>query len=235
MPDKIYIPLKDRPADERPRERLWRLGPDRMHTAELLAILIRIGTKGRSAIQVAEDLLSQFGDGLSGISLASASEIAKVKGMGKAKSATLAAAFELARRAAARPPGELKTHLETVDEVAAYFRAQYGTQTPEKFVVFFINRRHRLLGELEVSRGGTSSVVVNPQVIFKEALLQNAKAIILAHNHPAGDLRPSRHDLDLTSQLQEAGALFRIPVAEHVLVAPGGAVGFLHEGFWAKD
>lgn len=234
-PAPIYIPLNRRPEEERPRERLWKHGPDKMHTAELLALLIGSGTKGRSAIQVAEDLLAQREGGLSTLARASVSELARVKGLGKARSAALAAAFELARRASTQPEAMRTVHLDTVEAVAAHFRRHYGAGAPEKFVALFVNRVHRLLGEIEVSRGGTNAVVVNPQVVFKEALLRDARAVILVHNHPGGSLQPSRHDLTLTKELQEAGHLFRIPVAEHVIVGADAALGVLAEGHLPEE
>lgn len=214
--EPAYVPLKDRPASDRPRERLWQVGPDKLSNAELLAILIRAGTEGRSAIQVAEDLLSKAGS-LHNLAGWTPAEIRRTKGLGKAKTAAVAAAFELSRRLQHPPPPE-KTSLRSVDEVASFYRHHYGAGPPEKFVAFFINRNHGLLGQLEVSRGGSDAVVVSPQRIFREALLHDAKAIILAHNHPGGDINPSEEDVALTSGLQAGGQIFSIPVIEHVIV-----------------
>lgn len=223
-----YVPLKDRPPSDRPRERLWQLGADRLSNTELLAILIRTGTEGRSAIQVAEELLSQAGS-LSELSRLTPTEIKQIKGMGHANTSTLAATFELARRLGFRDSTE-RPRLATVLDTVTYFRRHYGAGPPEKFVAFFINRKHVLLGTLEASRGGTNAAVVNPQRIFKDALLQNAKAILLAHNHPGGDLRPSQHDLALTKELIEAGQLFRIPVVEHLIITEGEFLSMASEG-----
>ena len=214
--ESAYVPLKDRPASDRPRERLWQVGPEKLSNAELLAILIRAGTEGRSAIQVAEDLLSRAGS-LQNLSGWTSAEIRRTKGLGKAKTAAVAAAFELARRIQHPPPPE-KISLRSAEEVASFFRHHYGAGPPEKFVAFFINRNYSLIGQLEVSRGGSDAVVVSPQRIFREALLHDAKAIILAHNHPGGNVEPSEEDLALTHGLLAGGRIFSTPVIEHIIV-----------------
>lgn len=222
--EPAYIPLKDRPASDRPRERLWQVGPDKLSNAELLAILIRAGTEGRSAIQVAEDLLSKAGS-LQNLSGWTPAEIRRIKGLGKAKTAAVAAAFELSRRIQHPPPPE-KISLRSVDEVASFFRHHYGAGPPEKFVALFINRNYGLLGQLEVSRGGIDAVVVSPQRVFREALLNDAKAIILVHNHPGGDIEPSEEDIALTNGLQVGGRIFSIPIIEHVIVTESDCFSF---------
>jgi DNA repair protein RadC len=134
--------------------------------------------------------------------------------------------MELAKRAQASP-GKNRIFLEHVEDVAEHFRRHYGAGSPEKFVAFYINRNHRLLGELEISRGGSNAVVVDPQRLFKEAVLRDARAIILAHNHPGGTLEPSQHDMGLTKRLEEAGKLFCIPIVEHVIVTADGQHGLM--------
>lgn len=216
--NRIYIPLSHRPAEERPRERLLRYGADKLSSAELLAILLRVGTRGRSAVQVAQELLDNHEGSVASIEKLSPAELARICGIGNAKAAALAAAFALAKRANATPPHKGDIRLETVEDVANHFRRHYGAGSPEKFVAFYINRKYRLLGELEISRGSSNAVVVNPQRVFKEAVLRDAKAVILAHNHPSGDGAPSKRDIALTEDMRKAGKLFRIPLAEHVIV-----------------
>lgn len=219
--------MNKRAREDLPRERLLRHGPDKLSSSELIAILLRIGTQGRSAIQVAEELLESQADGVSGLKQLTPLELAKIKGIGPAKAAAISAAFELASRATPSETSPSHRYLETIEQVADHFRRHYGANSPEKFVAFYINRKYRLLGELEVSRGGSNAVVVNPQRVFKNAVLHDAKAIILAHNHPGGSLDPSKQDLQLTDQLQEAGKLFAIPVVEHVIVTTSGQCGIL--------
>ena len=165
---------------------------------------------------MAEELLSQSGS-VQDLAQLTPSEIRKTKGMGLANTAAVAAALELSRRLN-YPALQEKTYLRSVDDVAAHFRQQYATGPPEKFVALFINRNHLLLGQLEVSRGGSNAAVVNPQRIFREALLHNAKAVILVHNHPGGDIQPSQQDITLTKELREAGRIFRTPISDHIIV-----------------
>jgi len=204
-----------------------RHGPEKLSSTELIAILLRIGTTGRSALQVAEDLLESQADGVAGLRSLSPLELARIKGIGPAKAAAISAAFELASRATGKTDSSGHQYLETVEDVASHFRRHYGAGSPEKFAAFYINRKYRLLGEIEVSRGGSNAVVVNPQRVFKDAVLHEAKAVILAHNHPGGSLEPSKRDHELTEQLKEAGKIFAIPVVEHVIVSESGGFGML--------
>ena len=226
MSSPKYIRLKDRSPDELPRERLLRHGVDKLTSSELLATMVRSGTPGRSAVQVAQDLLDAQEEGVAAIATMSPQELSRVKGIGKAKAAAIAAAFELGRRAGHQPKRD-EILLQTVEDVAAHFRRHYGAGAPEKFVAFYINKRHRLLHEKEIARGSGNAVVVDPKVVFKEALLCEAKGIILAHNHPAGSLDASKHDHQLTERLLEAGRIFAVPVVEHVIVVETGEVGLL--------
>ena len=226
MPERTYICLKDRPADEQPRERLLRHGADKLSNSELLAILVRVGTRGRSAIQVAQDILDSHEEGVGALAKMSPQELSRIKGIGPAKAATIAAALTLAGRVGHAPKKERRV-LETVEDVADYFRRRYGAENPEKFVAFYISKRHRLLHEKEIARGSGNAVVVDPKIVFKEAILCDARGIILAHNHPGGSLDPSKHDRDLTARLLEAGKIFSVPIVEHVLVTEDEAVGIM--------
>jgi DNA repair protein RadC len=223
-----YIPLKDRPPTDQPRERLWQSGADKLSNAELLAILIRTGTTGRSAVQVAEDLLSRSGS-IQDLAKFSTAEIKQVKGMGVANTSSIAAAFELGRRSS-QPILKDSIYLKTVEDVVEYFNIHYGVYAPEKFVAFYISRQHRLVGHENVATGGSNAVVVNPQRVFKNALLCDAKAVILAHNHPGGSTKPSPYDISLTEDLKKAGELFRIPVVDHIIVTEKDSLSFAEKG-----
>jgi len=192
----------------------------------LLAILLRVGKRGRSAIQVADDLIDSQPDGIKAIEDLSIKELTRISGIGPTKAITIKAALALARKIQDAPE-PTRVYLETIEDVADHFRRNYGSGKPEKFVAFFINKRHRLLHEKEVASGSGNAVVVDPKVIFKEAVLCDARAIILAHNHPGESQEPSKHDLDLTKRLVEAGKLFSIPIVEHVIVTAKGAVGLM--------
>jgi DNA repair protein RadC len=223
----IYIPLNQRSSDEQPRERLSKYGPQRLRTSELIALILRTGSSGKSAVDLADRMLQAYNDDLSRISELSLSEIKSNKGFGPAAGCALAAAFELGRRVHTLKNVEKPLDLKKVSDVANLFRKEYGTASPEKFVAFYINRRHRLIDQKLISQGSGSKTVVDPRDIFKEALLNNASAVILAHNHPSGALQPSPHDLSLTRELVEMGHLFRIPVVEHVIVAEKSENGTL--------
>jgi DNA repair protein RadC len=192
----------------------------------LLAILLRVGKRGRSAIQVADDLIESQPDGIKSIEGLSVKELTRISGIGPTKAITIKAALALARKIRDAPE-PTRVYLETIEDVADHFRRNYGAGIPEKFVAFFINKRHRLLHEKEIARGSGNAVVVDPKVIFKEAVLCDARAIILAHNHPGESLEPSKQDLDLTKRLVEAGKLFSIPIVEHVIVTEKGEIGVM--------
>lgn len=224
---RIYIPLSARPVEDRPREKLWQKGAESLSNAELLAILIRAGHTGRSAIQVADDLLASVPEGVSGLSKNHRRELLRTKGIGKANGASIAAALEIARRLNTAPCLGGSVYLETVEDVADYYRQHYMPSHVEKFVAFFITRRHRLLGETLIATGGSNAVVVDPQRVYKDALAHDAKAVILAHNHPGGGTTPSKHDSELTNRLSAAGELFAIPVVEHVIITSDSAEGMI--------
>lgn len=214
----IYIPLNKRKSDEQPRERLVKHGVQNLRTSELIALILRAGFSGRSAVDLADQMLQRCHDDLSSISRLDLSEIRTHAGFGLASGCALMAAFELGRRVNHSQQEERSFDLKKVSDVATLFRRDYGVDAPEKFVAFYINRRFRLLGQKLISQGGLSQAVVDPRVVFKEALLKNATAIILTHNHPEGDLSPSKQDIALTKEMIEAGRIFRIPLAEHVIV-----------------
>ncbi len=225
--ERIYIPINRRPVEDRPREKLWKNGAEALSSAELVGILVRQGSKHHSAVQVAEDLLSGTEDGLHGLEAKHPREFLQIKGIGKANGAEILAALEIARRLRQPRPKGTVIRLETIEDVADYFRARYGAGAPEKFVAFFINRQYRLLGEVLVAQGGSNAVVVDPKRVYKEALLHDTRAVIVAHNHPGGGLEPSAEDKKLTEQLQQAGGTFSIHVAQHVIVTRDGARGIL--------
>lgn len=223
----IYIPLNKRSADEQPRERLSKYGAQNLRTSELIALILRTGTSGKSAVDLADRMLQTYNDDLSRISELSLSEIKSNEGFGPASGCALAAAFELGRRVQHYKRLKKPLDLKKVSDVARLFRMEYGAAAPEKFVAFYINRRHNLIGQKLISQGSTSKTVVDPRDIFKEALLVNASAVILAHNHPSGTLKPSSHDMTLTRELVEMGRLFRIPVVEHIIVCETSENGTL--------
>jgi DNA repair protein RadC len=208
--------IKDMAAQDRPRERLVLEGPDALSNAELIAILLRTGLEGYSAIHIAQQLLVKFGT-LDGLSRASLEELQKVKGVGRDKAVTLQAAFTLARKMAAEMRAETPL-LDTPERIADLLREQSRPQEVEQFNVVLLNTRRRLIGLETVSQGTLDTLLVHPREVFKRAIAANASAVVLVHNHPSGDPTPSEADIKVTRDLIRAGQLLKIEVLDHVII-----------------
>ena len=211
--------------DDRPRERLQRLGPRALHDAELLELLIGVGTRGAPVSSVARELLAESG-GLSALSGWEPADFGRVRGLGPAKAAELAAAVELARRIRERAhdPGD---RLDAPAKVWARLEPLAAGLAVEKCWVLCLNRRNRLLALHEVSSGTATSSLLHPREVFRQALRHAASAAIVAHNHPSGDPSPSPADRAVTRQLAEAGRVVGVELLDHVVVGrpeadPGG-------------
>jgi DNA repair protein RadC len=211
-----------------PRERLRARGADALSAAELIALLLRTGTRGRDALDVARALLARTG-GLDRLESAPASELAAVSGVGAAKAASLIAAFELGRRCACShlPEGAA---LRSPQDVFRHFGARLRRVQQERFVVVFLDGRHRVLGEEMVSQGTLTASLVHPREVFRPALRASAAAVILVHNHPSGDPTPSAEDRVVTDRLARAGEILGVRVLDHVVVAERGYVSLREEG-----
>jgi DNA repair protein RadC len=208
--------IKDLPTQDRPRERLAELGPAALRAAELIAILLRTGTKGVSAIQVAEDLLRRFSS-LSELSTASWESISQVHGIGRDKALALQAAFNLAGRIA----GERRIEsplLDTPEKVAELLRYENLGHRVEVFQVVLLNTRRRLIRVEQISQGTLDTLLVHPREVFRSAILSNAAALVVVHNHPSGDPTPSDADIRVTRDLIRAGQLLKIDLLDHVIL-----------------
>lgn len=202
---------------ERPRERLVRDGAQALSNPELLALLLRVGVRGKSAVELGRDVLQHFGS-LHGLFGASLNDFSEVNGLGMAKYAQLQAVMELARRAIAEQmqAGQALTSPETVKR---YLRTRFGGQRHESFIVLFVDVRNRLITDKELFRGTINQTTVYPREVVREALACNAASVMLAHNHPSGAPHPSEADLAITQRLREALALVDIRVLDHFVVA----------------
>jgi DNA repair protein RadC len=220
--------LKDIPADARPREKLLALGPAALADAELIALLLRTGLPGTSVLQLAQALLDGFG-GLQGLLHTTAADLKRVKGLGPAKRAEIAAVLELARRALARELAE-RPALDALAEVKRYLRLQLGGRGHEVFAVLFLDAQHRLIRFEEMFRGTLTQTSVYPREVVKRALELQASAVILAHNHPSGATEPSRADELLTQTLKSALALVDVRVLDHLVVGAADALSFAERG-----
>ncbi len=216
MPEHVRI--KDLPPGERPRERLLNRGAEALATDELLAILLRTGTAGHSALDVAGQLLKQFGS-LETLARAGVEALAQIRGVGRDKAVTLKAAFTLAQRLS-REALASAPHLESPEQVADYLREDCRLREVEHFQVLLLNTRRRLIRiePVSVAQGTLDAVLVHPRDVFRAAIAANASAIVLAHNHPSGDPTPSEADIRITRDLVRAGQLLRIEVVDHVII-----------------
>lgn len=222
--------IKNWALDDRPREKLLSKGSEALSTSELLAILINNGTKDKSAVDLAKELLSEVHNDLQKLGALSVMELLKlkIKGLGEAKAVTIAAAMELGIRRDVLE--KKKVIIVSSKDIADYLRAQFQYKSHELFTVVFLNRANKVLHHEIISEGGITGTVADPRVILKKALEHNATSIILSHNHPSGSLKPSRQDEEITSKLKEAGRYMDIQVIDHIIVSDEGYYSFADEG-----
>jgi len=212
--------IRDWPVAERPRERLALQGAAALSDAELLAIFLRVGVRGKSAVDLARELLASFDGDLAALGSASTKELARLPGIGPAKAAQLAATLELARRALAGPL-KLKDALASPQAVRDWLRLSLGNLQHEVFVALWLDAQNRLIASEELFRGTLTQTSVYPREVVKRALAHNAGAVILAHNHPSGLAEPSRADEVLTSSLKQALAIIDVKLLDHFIVTGG--------------
>ena len=210
--------VRDLPVEERPRERLLALGPGFLSNAELLAILLRNGFREKSALDMAGDVLKQCGpDGIGGLVRLSIAQLGQMKGIGTAKAAELMAAVELGRRMAAHSVKQ-KLIVTCPEDAAEYAFPRFKYEEREHFAVILMNVKNHILSMPVISIGSLTASVVHPREVFKPAILSNAAAIILAHNHPSGKTNASKSDIEITEQMVKAGKILGIGVLDHVIV-----------------
>lgn len=232
-----YLRIKDLPDADRPRERLLDQGADALRSAELIAILLRTGAKGCSAVRVAEQLLNRF-QTLDRLARASVEELQTVKGIGRDKAAGLLSAFTLARRMAKELRAESPI-LDTPERIAELLRDANQAYEVENFQVVLLNTRRRLLRVVTVSQGTLDTLLVHPREVFKAAIVAGAAAIVVVHNHPSGDPTPSDADIKVTKDLIRAGHLLKIELLDHVILGRATAtrardfVSLRELGYWA--
>jgi DNA repair protein RadC len=208
--------IKDIPAAERPRERLAANGADAVGNSDLIAILLRTGLQGKSALVIGQELLAKF-QTLDRLSQASVPELCAVKGIGRDKAVTLKAAFTLARRMAAEIRSE-RPMLDSPERISDWLREDFRATGVERLVVLLLDTRHRLIRVEELAHGTLDAIHVHAREVFKHAIAANAAAIALAHNHPSGDPTPSEADIKVTRDLIRAGQLLKIEVVDHVIL-----------------
>ena len=227
----MHMAITEWPEDERPRERLLKQGASALSEAELLAIFLRVGVKGKTAVDLGRELIEHFGS-LSGLFSASETALCSVKGMGVAKYVQLQAVLEMARRALDEKM-KLTDALNSPQAVRDYLRLTLARLPHEVFVSVFLTAQNRVIAVEELFRGTLTQTSVYPREIVKRALAHNAASVILAHNHPSGEASPSAADRTLTKALADALALIDVRVLDHFIVAPGASLSFAEQGIMA--
>ncbi|MFM1652352.1 DNA repair protein RadC [Brevibacillus sp. B_LB10_24] len=222
--------MKNVPMYERPRERLLHKGAGQLADAELLAILLRTGSEKETAFDLAQRLLSVFGD-LQGIVQASHEELRRIKGIGPVKAVELHAALELGRRLVQRPQ-KRRVAIRLPRDVAELMMPEMQHLTQEHFVCLYLNTKNQVIGKQTVFVGSLDASIVHPREVFKEAIKRSSASIICLHNHPSGDPTPSREDIAVTRTLREAGDLIGIALLDHVIIGDGRYVSLKEQGYF---
>lgn len=222
------LTIKDLPAGERPRERLLKNGPAALSDAELLAILIRTGSREDTAVQIAEKILTRLGD-LAELPRRTVEEFCGIKGLGPAKAVTVVAAVELAKRISSRLRPEAATVSSPAD-AAALVMEEMRHHLREHFRAVLLDTKNRVISVEDISIGSLNASLIHPREVFRPAIQKASASLILVHNHPSGDPTPSREDMDVTRRLHEAGKLIGIEVLDHIVIGDGRFVSFREKG-----
>lgn len=229
MEDQTYHTIiKELPQDERPRERLIHHGAEALSNAELTAIALRTGSRKHNALQLAHELLSRFG-GLGGMARASVSELCEVPGIGQAKAAQIHAAIELGKRLILADASR-RDQIRNPGDAAIIFQARLRTEVQEQMMVMLLDTQHRVMRLETVYVGNVNASMIRVAEIFREAIKQNATAIIVAHNHPSGDTTPSSDDVRVTQEIARAGKMLDINVLDHIIVGGNSFCSLKQEG-----
>jgi len=223
------LKIKSWSPEDRPREKLLLKGTGALSDAELIAILIGSGTASLSAVEVAKKLLQQAGHSLNELARLSVKDLTKAKGIGEAKAIAIVAALELGRRRKDQDP-EAKPKIASANDAFQLLRGDLMDLPHEEFWVLLLNRANRLIKKKRVSEGGVSGTVADPKIIFKLALDELASGVIVAHNHPSGNLTASTSDINLTRKLKEAGKFLEIQLLDHLIVSGNGYLSLADEG-----
>lgn len=230
LKDGTTFTVHDMPRQERPRERLQRLGPDALSSQELLALIIGRGVAKRSVLDIAHELMRKFGS-VHSMSRASVEELSAIKGIGTAKASQIKAAFELAKRQDLEqdiPPYTINNPQTLVKAI----RASIQDKAKEHFKLVILNTRNKVTGIIPISVGTLNASLVHPREVFKEAIRGSAASVILVHNHPSDDLEPSEEDIKLTRRMVEAGNIMGIEVLDHIIITRNNYLSLKSRGLW---
>ena len=228
MNEKSSFTIHDLPKSERPRERLRSFGPEALSAQELLSLVIGRGIPGKSVMNIAQELLSKFGN-IKAISQATIEELSQIKGIGFAKAAQIKACFELGKRQDLEP--ELRDFdIKNPQSVVKAIQSSIKDKAKEHFKLILLNARNKIIGISTVSIGTLNSNLVHPREVFKDAISHSAASVVFAHNHPSGDPEPSEDDLTITERLTEAGKILGIEVIDHIIISKNGFFSFKEKG-----
>ena len=211
--------VREMPEEDRPRERLMRLGPEALRDAELVAVLYRTGTRDLGAVALAEQTIRHFG-GLRALARASVEELQQVKGLGAVKAIEIKAALELGTRLAAYTEND-RPRIRCSQDVVDLLMPRFKHYETEQFKTLLLNTKHEVMKTVDISQGGIDGTVAAPRDVFRQAVREGAAAVIVCHNHPSGDPQPSREDITLTKRLQESAEVLGIGFLDHVVFGDG--------------
>jgi DNA repair protein RadC len=228
-PYETKISIKAWAEEDRPREKLNAQGRRALSDAELIAILIGSGNRDESAVELSKRILHHYGNDLNKLGKVSVNELSRFKGIGEAKAISIIAALEIGRR---RSDTETKVADVITGSNSAWqiLRRHLVDLNHEEFWILLLSRNNKVIGKELISKGGLSGTVADPKIIFSIALQHQASSIILAHNHPSGNLKPSQQDIDLTKKLYQAGKILDINVFDHLIITDDGFLSFADEG-----
>lgn len=218
------------PEEDKPREKLYRKGAQELTDSELLAILLRTGSRGESVIDLSKRIISESRN-ISVLARKSVAELTKFKGIGKTKAVTLFAAFELAKRITANELTLEKTRVTSPDIVAEYFARLLVVENTEGFYVVCLNTQNQIIAHRKLTSGILDASAIHQREVFRYALENNAKSIILLHNHPSGNTDPSPQDIEVTRSMVNAGKLMGIAVLDHIITAGGKFTSIISSGY----
>lgn len=220
--------MKTLPEEIRPYERIEALGADTLSDTELLAVLLKSGSRKRNAVEVAQDVLRRSG-GLSGLGNMSVQALTETEGVGRVKAVTLLAAYELGRRIS-RGIRVRKTRIQGIDQLATMYASEMALMQQEHFKAVLLDRKWQILKDVTISVGTVDRTIVHPREVFAEAVTNRACAVVVMHNHPSGDAAPSKEDRETTRRLMEAGRILGIMLADHIVFGKGHYYSFFLQG-----
>ncbi|MBY6916896.1 JAB domain-containing protein [Clostridium botulinum] len=224
------LKIKDIPKNERPKEKLLSYGADTLNNSELLAIILKTGTKGENVLQLSNRLLSEF-QGLDGILEASLDDITSIKGIKEGKASQILALAELFRRFRTFKSADRDIKIMSPNDIAMLINGEMSLLKQEILKVIFLNTKNIVIGTKDVFKGSLNTSIVHPREIFKEAVNKSSAKIIICHNHPSGDPTPSKEDINITLRIKECGEIMGIQLLDHIIIGKNGFISLKEKGF----